>query len=79
MEIKEITLEELDTDEFIAEKIEEISSTIGNRLAINALSGGVDSSVVTILRHKALGDRFRTYFIDNALMRGGTPIYCLNI
>ena len=49
MEMKEITLEELDGEKFIAEKIEEISSTIGNGLAINALSGGVDSSVVTIL------------------------------
>lgn len=61
MGIKEITLEELDVDKFIAEKIEEISSTIGNGLAINALSGGVDSSVVTILGHKALGDQFKTY------------------
>jgi GMP synthase (glutamine-hydrolysing) len=79
MEIKEIALEELDADKFIAEKIEEISSTVGNGLAINALSGGVDSSVVTILGHKALGDRFKTYFIDNALMRAGEPQYIVSI
>jgi GMP synthase (glutamine-hydrolysing) len=79
MEIKEIALEELDTDKFIAEKIEEISSIIGNGLAINALSGGVDSSVVTIIGHKALGDRFKTYFIDNALMREGEPHYIVEI
>ncbi|MBE9592302.1 MAG: ExsB family transcriptional regulator, partial [Proteobacteria bacterium] len=34
MEIKEISLEELDAEKFIAEKIEEISSTIGDGLAI---------------------------------------------
>ncbi|MFO8165389.1 MAG: ATP-binding protein [Thermodesulfobacteriota bacterium] len=79
MEIKEITLEELDVETFIAEKIEEISSTIGDGVAINALSGGVDSSVVTILGHKALGDRFRSYFIDNALMREGEPQYIVSI
>ena len=79
MEIKEIALEELDADKFIAEKIEEISSTIGHGWAINALSGGVDSSVVTILGHKALGDRFKTYFIDNALMREGEPQYIVSI
>ena len=79
METKEITLEKLDAEKFIAEKIEEISSTIGNGVAINALSGGVDSSVVTILGHKALGDRFKTYFIDNALMREGEPEYIVSI
>lgn len=79
MEIKEISLEELDTEKFIAEKIEEISSTIGDGLAINALSGGVDSSVVTILGHRALGDRFKTYFIDNALMREGETQYIVAI
>jgi len=73
MEIKEITLEELDTEKFIAEKLEEISSIVGDGLAINALSGGVDSSVVTMLGHRALGDRFKSYFIDNALMREGEP------
>jgi len=79
MEIKEITLEKLDAEKFIAEKIEEISSTIGNGVAINALSGGVDSSVVTILGHKAVGDRFKTYFIDNALMREGEPQYIVSM
>ncbi len=56
MEIKEITLEELDAERFVAEKVKEISSTVGDGLALNALSGGVDSSAVTILGHKALGD-----------------------
>jgi GMP synthase (glutamine-hydrolysing) len=33
----------------------------------------VDSSVVTVLAHRALGERLRTLFIDNALMREGEP------
>lgn len=46
---------------------------MGDGLAINALSGGVDSSVVTMLGHKALGNRLKTYFIDNGIMRKGEP------
>lgn len=69
MEINEIKIEELNPEEFIKEKVEEISSVVGKGLAINALSGGVDSSVVTMLGHKALGDRLKTYFIENGLMR----------
>jgi len=42
---------------------------VGDGLAINALSGGVDSSVVTALGHRALGNRLKTYFIDNGIMR----------
>ena len=79
MEIKEITLDELDAEKFIAEKVEEISSTVGDGLAINALSGGVDSSVVTMLGHRALGDRFKSYFIDNALMREGEPEHIVSL
>ncbi len=73
VQIKEIRIEELDPKEFIAEKIKEISSLVGEGLAINALSGGVDSSCVTMLGHKALGERLKTYFIDNGLMREGEP------
>jgi GMP synthase (glutamine-hydrolysing) len=79
MEIKEITLREFDAATFIAEKVEEISSAIGNGLAINALSGGVDSSVVTMLGHRALGDRLKTYFIDTGLMRQGEPEHIVSI
>jgi GMP synthase (glutamine-hydrolysing) len=73
MDIKEIRPEELNVDAFIAEKVGEIASSVGDGLAINALSGGVDSSVVTLLGHRALADRLRTYFVDNGLMREGEP------
>jgi len=42
-------------------------------LAVNALSGGVDSSAVTLLGHRALGDRLKSYFVDHGLMREGEP------
>ena len=42
---------------------------MGKGVAINALSGGVDSSVVTALGHRALGDRLTSCFIENGLMR----------
>lgn len=71
--IEEIRIEDMNSEEFIREKVDEISSTVGEGVAINALSGGVDSSMVTILGHKALGDRLKTYFIENGLMRQGEP------
>jgi len=71
--IMELKASELNTEEFIREKCAEISSIVGGGLAINALSGGVDSSAVTMLGHKALGERLKTYFIDNGLMRSDEP------
>jgi len=71
MGIAEIKLESLNVDEFIAAQVEMIRAAVGDGIAINALSGGVDSSVVTVLGHKALGDRLKTYFIENGLMREG--------
>ncbi|MBL7157868.1 MAG: ExsB family transcriptional regulator, partial [Candidatus Omnitrophica bacterium] len=67
--IKEIKASQLNAQEFINEKAGEISALVGDGLAINALSGGVDSCAVTMLGHKALGERLKTYFIDNGLMR----------
>ncbi|ACB74539.1 asparagine synthase-related protein [Opitutus terrae] len=71
--IKEITLQELDTGKFIADYVAEIRNAVADGLAINALSGGVDSSVVTMLGHRALGPRLRTVLIENGLMREGEP------
>ncbi|MBN2312481.1 MAG: hypothetical protein JXM79_01040 [Sedimentisphaerales bacterium] len=58
---------------FVEEQIAQIKQTVGEATAINALSGGVDSSLVTVLGHRALGDQLRTVFIDSALMREGEP------
>lgn len=73
MEIQEIKMDNLNTKSFIEEKVGEISAIVGDGLAINALSGGVDSSAVTMLGHKALGNRLKTVFIENGLMREGEP------
>jgi GMP synthase (glutamine-hydrolysing) len=79
MEMRELILKNLNVENFIAEKIREISRTVGNGTAINALSGGVDSSAVTMLAHKALGNRLKTLFIENGLMREGEPHRIANI
>jgi GMP synthase (glutamine-hydrolysing) len=73
MEIKEIKLRDLHAGKFIEEKIKEISETVGRGVAVNALSGGVDSSTVTMLGFKALGQRLKTYFINNGIMRQDEP------
>ncbi len=64
---------ELDTDSFIEEKIDEIKKTVGDEKAICALSGGVDSSVVAMLAHKAIGDQLECFFLQDGLMREGEP------
>ena len=69
--IKEITAKELNTENFIDEKVKEIQEIVMDGMAINALSGGVDSSTVTMLGHRALGERLKTVYIENGLMREG--------
>ena len=71
--MEEIRLEDLQPQEFIEQKVREISDAVGGGLAVNALSGGVDSSVVTLLGHRALGSRLKTYFIENGIMRRDEP------
>jgi len=58
---------------FVKEQIAYIKQTVDNAKAITALSGGVDSSLTTVLGHRALDDRLKAVFIDNALMRQGEP------
>jgi GMP synthase (glutamine-hydrolysing) len=71
--IKEIPAAKLNEQQFIEEKVAEIQAAVGGGSAINALSGGVDSSTVTMLGHRALGARLKTVFIQNGLMRQGEP------
>ncbi len=58
---------------FVNEKIKEIRETVGQKEALSVLSGGVDSSTVTILGKKALGRKLKVVFINNGLMREGEP------
>jgi GMP synthase (glutamine-hydrolysing) len=71
--IEEITAKKLNPKQFIREKVREIAEAVGGGKAINALSGGVDSSVVTLLGHRALGDRLLSIFVENGIMRSGEP------
>ncbi len=71
MSVVEITQEKLDVEEFVQTQVAAIAEAVGGDIAVNALSGGVDSSVVTMLGHKALGSQLKSYFIENGLMREG--------
>ncbi len=63
----------MNAERFIEKQTAEIRAEVGADRAINALSGGVDSSVVTALAHRALGRRLRSIFVDTGLMRAGEP------
>ncbi len=77
--IKEITARELNSRAFIIEKVKEIRNIVGDGMAINALSGGVDSSTVTMLGHRALGKRLKTVFINNGIMREGEAAHVVRL
>jgi GMP synthase (glutamine-hydrolysing) len=59
--------------EFIENSLKEIRKAIGESRVISACSGGVDSTTVTALVHKAVGDRLVAVFIDDGLRREGEP------
>lgn len=50
-------------------KIAEIKKEVGNKKVLCGLSGGVDSTVVAVLLHKAIGDNLTCMFIDHGLLR----------
>lgn len=54
---------------FIDEQIEAIRNQVGSDKVLCALSGGVDSTVVATLIHKAIGDQLECVFVDNGLLR----------
>jgi len=65
-----ITTKEL-ADAFIAEQVEDIRKTVGDKKVLLALSGGVDSSVVAALLIKAIGKQLVCVHVNHGLMRKG--------
>jgi len=57
--------------DFLAREVEEIRRRVGNGRVVCGLSGGVDSSVVAALIHRAIGDRLTCVFVDHGLLRQG--------
>lgn len=60
-------------DNIIEQKVEEIRQKVGNGRVILALSGGVDSSVVAALVHRAIGDQLTCVFVNHGMLRKGEP------
>tara|TARA_A100001011_G_C14321789_1_gene851107 strand:- start:3640 stop:5190 length:1551 start_codon:yes stop_codon:yes gene_type:complete len=56
-------------ENFINDSIEQIKNQVGNQEVICGLSGGVDSSVVATLLHKAIGKQSKAIFINHGLLR----------
>ena len=66
------------TQAFIDESIQKIRGQVGNKKVLLALSGGVDSSTLAFLLHKAIGDQLTCMFIDQGFMRKGEPEFLMN-
>lgn len=56
---------------FIDFEVEKIRQTVGEKKVLLALSGGVDSSVVGVLLHRAIGEQLTCIFVDHGLLRKG--------
>jgi GMP synthase (glutamine-hydrolysing) len=61
------------TAAFVEEAIREVRAKIGDKRVLLALSGGVDSSTLAFLMHRAIGDRLTCVFIDQGFMRKYEP------
>jgi GMP synthase (glutamine-hydrolysing) len=59
------------TASIVQETVEGIRERVGDRRAICALSGGVDSAVAAALVQRAIGDRLTCVFVDHGLLRAG--------
>jgi len=54
---------------FVERVVKNVADQVGDGHVVCALSGGVDSTVVAVLLHKALGHRLHCIFVDNGLLR----------
>ncbi len=61
------------TEAFVEQAIREVRERVGEKQVLLALSGGVDSSTLAFLLHRAIGDKLTCMFIDQGFMRKGEP------
>jgi GMP synthase (glutamine-hydrolysing) len=64
---------------FIESATAEIRRKVGKGKVLCALSGGVDSSVVAVLIHRAIGDQLQCVFVNNGLLRKGEAEKVVNL
>jgi len=60
-------------ERFVEDAVRAIRGQVGDGRVLLGLSGGVDSSVVAALLHRAIGDRLDCVFVNHGLMRKGEP------
>ena len=54
---------------FVERAVKEMAEVVGDRHVVCALSGGIDSTVVAVLLHKAIGKQLHCIFVDNGVLR----------
>ncbi|GAA5099874.1 glutamine-hydrolyzing GMP synthase [Wohlfahrtiimonas larvae] len=65
-------------ENFIDQQVKAIRETVGDKKVLLALSGGVDSSVVGVLLHKAIGSQLTCVFVDHGMLRKGEADEVMN-
>lgn len=65
-------------ENFIDQQIKTIRETVGDKKVLLALSGGVDSSVVGVLLHRAIGEQLTCIFVDHGMLRKGEAEEVMN-
>lgn len=54
---------------FVSQEIEAIREKVGNAKVVAGISGGVDSTVASVLVHRAIGSQLHCFFVDHGLLR----------